>query len=391
MEKSSLERKHACTSAIHVRQIGRNPDRIFRFLPPQSGAVIQVENGKKTFPRWMDDRRNCAAKSQKSLPWIYPLLTPVGWKSIFLKVRIVFDHFHITKPMNERLDKLRGRYAAELDASQRIQFQKLRMSFPRNMEDQDADTLPILRSMRKYFQEWSDACLLKEALRSIYATASNVLEARAAFRRWATLAAATEGRELIAMAKTIHEKLPGIITDWTFDRMGNASTEEFNNKIRWFIRQAFGFREITYPKWKIFQLPLYSTSEGAMIYGSNRRRGRTLPVRNFYDFRSPHTLWMIHSANAEFPFNSQAPVQLIQQAFYTRPRSPVFRENPIPCVLVTSPDRPTSILLADVDSPIIYQSFIIAFLSTNLSDAEKAFFLHSILTFAVDCGIISLK
>ena len=40
--------------------------------------------------------------------------------------------------------------------------------------------------------------MLKEALRSIYATASNALEARAAFRRWATLAAATGSRELVA-------------------------------------------------------------------------------------------------------------------------------------------------------------------------------------------------
>ena len=37
--------------------------------------------------------------------------------------------------------------------------------------------------------------------------------------------------------------------------MSNASTEEFNNKIRWLIRQAYGFRDITYLKLKIFQLP----------------------------------------------------------------------------------------------------------------------------------------
>jgi len=157
--------------------------------------------------------------------------------------------------MNERLDKLRRRYVAELDASQRSQFKKLRMLFLRNMEDQDADSLLILRNMRKHFKELSDAYMLKEGLRSIYATASNALEARAAFRRWATLAVATGSRELIAMAKTIREKLRGIITYWTFDRMSNASTEGFNNKIRWLIRQAYGFRDVFYLKLKIFQLP----------------------------------------------------------------------------------------------------------------------------------------
>lgn len=157
--------------------------------------------------------------------------------------------------MNERSDKLRRRYVAELDASQRNQFKKLRMLFLRNMKDQDEDSLLILRNMRKHFTELSDAYMLKEAMRSIYATASNALEARAAFRRWATLAAATGSRELVAMAKTIRKKLSGFITHWTFDQMSNASAEGFNNKIRWHIRQAYGFREITYLKLKIFQLP----------------------------------------------------------------------------------------------------------------------------------------
>ncbi len=57
------------------------------------------------------------------------------------------------------------------------------------------------------------------------------------------------------MAKTISEKLHGIISNWTFDRMSNASTENFNKKIRWLIRQAYGFRDVFYLKLKIFQFP----------------------------------------------------------------------------------------------------------------------------------------
>ncbi len=163
--------------------------------------------------------------------------------------------------MNERLDKLRRRYIAELDASQRSQFKRLRMLFLRNMEDLDADGLLILGNMRKHFRELADAHMFKESLRSIYATAENALEARAAFRRWATLAEATGSPELIAMAKTIREKLKGIITYWTYDRLSNASTEGFNNKIRWLMRQAYGFRDYFYLKLKIFQLPALRTQK----------------------------------------------------------------------------------------------------------------------------------
>ena len=212
-------------------------------------------NTGKVFLRWTDYRRSYAKISYKSLPWICSNAYASREEKHFPKARIVFDHFHVIKLMNERLDKLRRRYIAELDALQRNQFKKLRMLFLRNMEDQDGDSLLILRNMQKHFKELSDAYMLKEALRSIYATASNALEARAAFRRWATLAAATGSRELVAMAKTIREKLSGIITYWTFDRMSNASTEGFNNKIRWLIRQAYGFRDVFYLKLKIFQLP----------------------------------------------------------------------------------------------------------------------------------------
>ena len=37
--------------------------------------------------------------------------------------------------------------------------------------------------------------------------------------------------------------------------MSNASTENFNKKIRWLIRQAYGFRDVFYLKLKIFQFP----------------------------------------------------------------------------------------------------------------------------------------
>ena len=45
--------------------------------------------------------------------------------------------------------------------------------------DLDNDSLLILKNMRKHFKELADAHMLKEGLRSIYATAGNALEARA--------------------------------------------------------------------------------------------------------------------------------------------------------------------------------------------------------------------
>ena len=64
-----------------------------------------------------------------------------------------------------------------------------------------------------------------------------------------------------AMARTIRDKLDGIVTYWTFRHISNAKMEGFNNKIRWLIKQAYGFRDREYFKLKIYQLPEISSEK----------------------------------------------------------------------------------------------------------------------------------
>jgi len=66
---------------------------------------------------------------------------------------------------------------------------------------------------------------------------------------------ATEVPELHKMAKTIEQHMDGILAFWKNNRLTNAKTEGFNNKIRWLIRQAYGFRDREYFYLKIFDLP----------------------------------------------------------------------------------------------------------------------------------------
>ena len=61
------------------------------------------------------------------------------------------------------------------------------------------------------------------------------------------------------MTKTLRDKIEGIISFWIFRHISNASMEGFNNKIRWLIKQAYGFRDSGYFKLKIYQLPEISS------------------------------------------------------------------------------------------------------------------------------------
>ena len=87
-----------------------------------------------------------------------------------------------------------------------------------------------------------------------------------------------QSRELIAMAKTIREKFLGIIAYWdTFDRRSNVLTEGFNNRISTAHSPGIWLSRRILSQIEDFSVFLNSTSEGALIYGSNRRRGD-----NFY-------------------------------------------------------------------------------------------------------------
>ena len=57
------------------------------------------------------------------------------------------------------------------------------------------------------------------------------------------------------MAETIRDKLDGIVFSRIFRYVGSSGMEGFDNKIRWLIRQAYGFRDREYFKLNIFQLP----------------------------------------------------------------------------------------------------------------------------------------
>ena len=68
------------------------------------------------------------------------------------------------------------------------------------------------------------------------------------------------------MARTIRDKLDGIIRFWTFRHISNAKMEGFNNKIRWLIKQAYGFRDREYFKLKIYQLPELSSERRSDLW-----------------------------------------------------------------------------------------------------------------------------
>jgi transposase len=101
--------------------------------------------------------------------------------------------------------------------------------------------------------------MLKESLRGIYRNASNRHEAEAIFTMWCIAAENSGVPEMNTMARTIRQHSDGILAYWTQDRLTSAAMEGFNNKLRWLIRQAYGYRDEEYFTLKIFDLPTIKT------------------------------------------------------------------------------------------------------------------------------------
>ena len=270
LEKKQLQKKYSRIETAHVKAIGIDEIHVGKGMQNQqyltivrdleSGAVIHVGEGKGISA--LSGALKKLKKSKLRVVTMDMANAYYSWISEnFPKVKIVFDHFHVIKLMNDKLDLVRRRITAKMDDVQRKQLKGLRFIFLQNNEDISEDAKRILQNMRGDFQDLGDAYMFKEALRSIYRQAKDSYHARMAFHRWCKLAEETGIPELKTMARTIRDKLDGIVTYWTFRHISNAKMEGFNNKIRWLIKQAYGFRDREYFKLKIYQLPEISCSK----------------------------------------------------------------------------------------------------------------------------------
>jgi transposase len=216
-------------------------------------------------------------------------------KNLGEDVLIVFDHFHVVMKMNEHINNIRRLAMAQVNSDTRRRLAELAESDEDKeavrrlmlnaqkrqdkakeylkgnmrlllMNAEDVAELPkakarLDRMLAKY-TDINSAYILKEKLRSIYANAKTKAEAAGLFKDWIEEARATEVDDLAAMASTIEDHLAGILGFWEFRGASNASVEGFNNKIRWLIKQAYGYRDFKYFRLKVFDLPNLKARDG---------------------------------------------------------------------------------------------------------------------------------
>ncbi len=265
-EKSYLERKYAHIPLKDVKSIGideiyigKTKKRKYRFLTIvrdlDTGAVLFVGEGKG-----VEALEPFSSKLRRAHAEIEFVAMDLGrpfqkWAEDNLPdACIVHDHFHVMKQMNDKLNAVRRRTAANLDKEQRKIVKGTRFTLMRNAEDLTSEEQKHLAEIFKISQDLASMHVMKEDLRSIYRTCPTELDARRRLLSWAVTASDMDIPELTDMAFCVISHLMGITAYW-LGGLSTAYMEGFNNKIRALTRQAYGFRDMEYFRLKIYDLP----------------------------------------------------------------------------------------------------------------------------------------
>jgi len=165
----------------------------------------------------------------------------------------VFDHFHVVKLMNEKLDDIRRKiYSMEKDINKRKVLKGTRYLLLGNgadIFDKQHKTRP--ENALAMNEPLSKAYYLKEQLRQIWSQTTKAM-AEKVLDEWVRQAEQSKVTQLQKMAVTVKTYKKGILA-WYDCHLSTGKVEGINNKIKVMKRNAYGFRDEKY-----FTLRLYA-------------------------------------------------------------------------------------------------------------------------------------
>ena len=165
----------------------------------------------------------------------------------------VFDHFHVVKLMNEKLDDIRRKvYSMEKDVNKRKVLKGTRYLLLGNGADIfDKQHKTRLDNALAMNEPLSKAYYLKEQLRQIWMQPVKAM-GECVFDDWVRQAEQSKIPQLQKMAVTMRAYRSGILA-WYDCHLSTGKVEGINNKIKVMKRNAYGFRDDKY-----FTLRLYA-------------------------------------------------------------------------------------------------------------------------------------
>ena len=165
----------------------------------------------------------------------------------------VYDHFHIIKLMNDKLDKVRrDTYNQETDENKRRLIKGQRWLLLANGDNLSASAESRLYKALDINRPLATAYYLKESLRRVW-WQENKQDAAIVLDDWIEQARQSGLKPIESIADTLARHRIGILAWYDF-RISNGKLEGINNKIKTMKRQAYGYRDMPFFKLKLLSL-----------------------------------------------------------------------------------------------------------------------------------------
>jgi len=242
--------------AIDEITVGRGHQYLTIVLDLKSGAVVFVGEGKgsEALLSFWKRLKYSKAKIEAIAMDMSPAYFSAA-KENLPEASIVFDHFHVIKMFNDKLDELRRKLYRDADTALQKRVLKgtrwLLLKSPTNL-DESRDEQQRLKEALELNHPLAIAYYLKEDLRQLWLQ-DDKTEAETFLDDWISQAESSEVPMLIKIAGTLSEHREGLLAYYDFP-ISNGPLEGTNNKIKTMKRQAYGFRDREFFKLKIMAI-----------------------------------------------------------------------------------------------------------------------------------------
>lgn len=153
---------------------------------------------------------------------------------------VVHDRFHVSKHLNEAVDKVRRREAKTLASEGDDRLKGARQLFLFNPENLPPNRVAEFDALKNSDLKAAKAWAIKESFRAFW-QCRTMQEAKGVFKKWYGWAVRCRLHEIKAVAKMLKRHLQGLLNFVRFP-ITNAVAEGFNSKIQAIKADARGFR-----------------------------------------------------------------------------------------------------------------------------------------------------
>lgn len=211
----------------------------------RTGRVIWVGEGKtaKTLSRFFE---KLGPERSRRLKVVAMDMSGSYFKAVKRwapKADIVFDRFHVLKLLLDAVDEIRRDECSRLTGKARKAVKNTRFTFLRNPRHHTPKDLEAIQRIQRTNDRLARVYQLRVDFEDLWELPDEE-DARGFLKYWTRFALLSRREPLRRFAKTVREKIDGIVGFFRHGGLTNATLEGMNNKIKLVIHRAFGFHNV---------------------------------------------------------------------------------------------------------------------------------------------------